>query len=76
MILSASYDQTSIEKITNSFVVNKSKKLYAGFVIIGLIKCEYEKFYPAMFAKRFEADYADVFEIDISTAKEYYKEAE
>jgi len=46
------------------------------FVSTGLVKYEYEKFYSAIFAKRFEADYAEIFVIDISTTKQYYEEAQ
>lgn len=46
------------------------------FVLPGLIKHEYEKFYSAIFAKRLEADYATTFEISEANINEYYKEAE
>ncbi len=46
------------------------------FILTGLIKHDYEKFYSAIFAKRFEADYADSFFIDLSGVEEYYNEAE
>ena len=46
------------------------------FILPGLIKHEYEKFYSAIFAKRMEADYADLFEISSENAKQYYNEAE
>ena len=45
------------------------------FILPGLIKHDYEKFYSAIFAKRMEADYADIFEISSDNVKEYYNEA-
>lgn len=46
------------------------------FVLTGLVQHEHEKFYSAIFEKRMEADYADIFEISEANIKEYYKEAE
>lgn len=46
------------------------------FILTGLIKHDYEKFYSAIFAKRMEADYADIFEIRLENIREYYNEAE
>ncbi len=45
------------------------------FIQTGLIDKTYGDFYSHIFAKRFEADYEDFFQIDVARTEEYYNEA-
>jgi uncharacterized protein (UPF0332 family) len=45
------------------------------FIQTGLIDKSAEDFYSQIFAKRFEADYEDFFQIDFLRTKQYYNEA-
>jgi uncharacterized protein (UPF0332 family) len=45
------------------------------FIQTGLIDKSQEDFYSQIFARRFEADYEDFFQIDLPRTKQYYEDA-
>lgn len=45
------------------------------FIQTGLIDKSQEDFYSQIFARRFEADYEDFFQIDLPRTKHYYEDA-
>ena len=45
------------------------------FIQTGFIDKSQEDFYSQIFARRFEADYEDFFQIDLPRTKQYYEDA-